>query len=123
MNWLEIFITLLFLHALADFALQSDVMAKGKNRHNDAKQLFHWVHVLDRDPKDFKKCWFYWLSAHALIQGGLIFLIFGNIWIALIEIFTHFLIDFTKCENKLTPHQDQLLHFFFKIVYTIILIV
>jgi hypothetical protein len=113
---------LMFLHAIADFALQSDVMAKGKNRNNEKIQRLHWIQELERDPKDFKKTWFYWLSAHALIQGGLILLIFGNVWIAMIEIVTHFIIDFTKCENKLTPHQDQAFHFTLRIVYTIVLI-
>lgn len=118
---LNLFI-LLFLHALADFTLQTDVMAKGKNRKGEIKSYEHWVNILGRDPKRFKKCWFYWLSAHALIHGGLIGLIFGNWYIALIEVCAHWIIDFIKCEEKLNPHQDQFCHLIFRIIYGVLLV-
>ena len=121
MSYLEIFFILLFLHALADFSLQTTPMAIGKNRNNDLKSRLNWVEVLGRKPEDYRKTWFYWLSAHSLIQGGLIMLVFGNIWIALIEVISHFTIDFIKCENKITPHQDQTMHLVLKIIYAIII--
>lgn len=113
---LNLFI-LLFLHALADFTLQTDVMAKGKNRRSEIKNYEHWVNVLGRDPKRFKKCWGYWLTAHALIHGGVIGLVFGNWYIALFEVVMHWIIDFCKCEEILNPHQDQFLHFLSRILY------
>ena len=123
MTWIETFVMLLFLHALADFSLQTQPMAIGKNRHNEAASKKNWVEVLGREPKAYKKCWFYWLSAHALIQGGLIFLVFGNIWIAIIEIIAHFTLDFIKCEGITNPHIDQACHLIFRIGYSIVLII
>lgn len=112
MNYIEILFILLFIHALADFALQSDVMAKGKNRHSKIIPPIGEKHM---------PVWVYFLSAHALIHGGLIMLVFGNIWIALIEFISHFIIDFLKCENKTNPHQDQVMHLILKIIYGFIL--
>jgi len=58
------FFRLLIGHAFADFAFQSDSMAKGKNRHSDPSKL----------PKNQKYTpyWPYWLAAHALIHGGIV---------------------------------------------------
>lgn len=78
-EFIKILLMLLFLHALADFTFQTESMARGKSRKNADKQYQYWIKELGRDPKKFKKTWFYWLSAHALIQGGLILFIFG-IW-------------------------------------------
>lgn len=104
---------LFFIHALADFALQSDAMAKGKNRH---------VKTIPPINQKLMPCWYWWLSAHALIHGGLIVVIFGNIWLGLIEFIAHFIIDFIKCEGKTNPLQDQILHYSLKIIYALILI-
>ncbi len=119
---LQTFLVLWFLHALADFAFQSDAMAQGKNIKNEIANWNKWVHALKRDPKKYKKCWFWWLSAHALIQGGLIFLVFGNYWIFLIEVIAHFTIDFLKCNEKLNPHQDQGLHISLRVLYAFLIV-
>ncbi len=115
MNWFEIIFLLIFLHALGDFALQSESMAKGKNRHNKCTFV--------PEGQKFKKCWPYWLLSHALIQGGLIFIFIGNLIIALNEFGLHFIIDFIKCENITNPHHDQFLHFFCRICYSIFLVI
>lgn len=106
---IKILFLLLCGHALADTALQTEIMAKLKNRHNKA----------DYVPKGQKyvPCWPYWLSAHALIHGGIVYLITANLWFGLIETAAHWIIDFLKCENKTNPHQDQLLHFLCKLIY------
>lgn len=95
-------------HALADFALQSDAMAKGKNRHNK-----------NPAPKGQKytPCWPYWLIAHSLIHGGIVYLITGNLFLGIIETVLHSVIDFMKCENVFTPHTDQALHLLCKVMY------
>jgi hypothetical protein len=99
---IELFFKLLVGHALADFALQSDTMAKGKNRHNKPDYI--------PDGQKFVSCWFYWMGAHSLIHGGVIYLITGSLFFGIFETIAHFLIDFVKCENKINPNQDQLLH-------------
>ena len=113
----ELLFILLCGHALADFALQGDAMAKGKNRHN--KNI---------PPKGQKLmlCWFYWLTAHALIHGLMVALLinsnicyssictysflYGTWKYGLVAAGLHWIIDFAKCENWTNPHIDQLLH-------------
>lgn len=107
---IEIF-TLLFLlvagHALADFVLQNEVMAMGKNRHSSVHQK--------RGPH-FPP-WPYWLGAHTLIHGAVVYLLTHSLLLALAETLLHSLIDFLKCEGKLNFHQDQLLHLLCKVAY------
>lgn len=159
---IRIFFTLMFLHALADFSLQSDAMAKGKNRLTqirikemtpEAMKRVRIEHMTQEEISDYEKkwdcsldevdtvsyhlgyrllpngqkfvnCWFYWMSAHALIHGGIIALVFPEFWyLGLIEVIIHFIIDFMKCQNKLNPHQDQFLHFIFRIMYLINIVI
>ena len=103
---------LLIGHALADFALQNDAMAKGKNRNNKPEYI----------PKGQKlmPCWYYWLSAHALIHAGTVWIITGIWWLALIQFISHWIIDFIKCENKINPNQDQFLHFIILIIIVLL---
>ena len=121
-EYIQTFLVLWFLHALADFSLQSDAMAQGKNFKQEAINYNKWVDGLGRDPKLFKKCWFWWLSAHALIQGGLLWIFFNNYWLFAIEAVSHFTLDLTKCAEKTNPHQDQAAHIGLRVVYTIIIV-
>lgn len=122
---LNLFI-LLFLHALADFTLQTDIMAKLKNRNTDLKRKKQWL----EDPKSipipsgqkYQLTWIYWLTAHSLIQGGLIGLVFGNWYLAIIEFIMHWLIDFLKTNGYTNIHHDQGMHIFLRIIYGVILI-
>lgn len=104
---------LLIGHALSDFALQNPDMAKLKNRHNKPENI----------PKGQKltPCWFYFLTAHALIHGGVVWAITGIWWTGIIEMFSHWIIDFFKCENITNPHIDQALHIFVKLVIVLLL--
>ena len=161
---IRIFIILMFLHALADFALQSDVMAKGKNRliqkriFNNLRQIVtkedpkKWsverikayeikysckLNVDEIDNVEFRKkyrrlpngqkfvnTWFYWLSAHALIQGGLIMMVFPDFWyLGLVEAINHFCIDLLKTNNKINIHSDQALHLWSRIMYLLIMVI
>jgi hypothetical protein len=108
--WLMLF-KLLCGHALADFALQTDAMAKGKNRNLKPDYM----------PKGQKltPCWPYWLSAHALIHAGTVYVITGVVWAAIFELVSHWLIDFAKCENLTDPHKDQFCHCILKVFYAL----
>lgn len=109
------FFTLFFLllagHALADFVLQSDVMATAKNRHN----------AIHKNRGDNFPPWQYWLGAHTLIHGGVVLLVTESLLLGFIETLLHTLIDFLKCEGKLSFHQDQALHLICKVVYCAVL--
>ena len=84
-------------------------MAKGKAR----KAKLEYI----QDGRKYILFWPYWLSAHALIHGGAVWLITGNMSLGLIEVILHWIIDFAKCEGWTNIHIDQLLHMICKAVY------
>ena len=105
----EAFFLLMVGHALADFSLQSDAMAKGKNRHRKPDYI--------PDGQKYVPCWHYWLTAHALIHGGIVYVLTGDIRLGLAETVLHWVIDFAKCENWTNPNVDQVLHLMCRVVY------
>ncbi len=107
MSLISIFFQLLVGHALADFVLQQDAMGFGKNRHKNKNHV---------KGVEFPT-WHYWLSAHALIHGGAVYLVTGSLLLGIIETLLHALIDFSKCEGWINVHQDQGLHILCKLAY------
>ncbi len=105
MNYFDIFMLLLITHFVTDYALQSDTMAKYKNYHNK----------MDGVP------WWYWLFAHASVNALAVYFITGSIWLMVLEVIIHFLIDLGKCGQKYQIHTDQTFHIMSKIVYIVIL--
>ena len=109
----ELFFMLIAGHALADFALQSDSMAKGKNRN-----------LIDTSMvppgQTYTPCWPYWLGSHALIHGLVVSLVTGIWWLGLAETVVHFAIDFAKCESWTGVHQDQALHVACKVAWVML---
>ncbi len=110
---MTLFFQLICGHALADFSLQSDDMAKGKNRNRPVD--------ISKIPPGQKPMviWPYWLTSHALIHGGMVGLITGNWWLGLAETLIHWAIDFAKCENWTGIHTDQALHVVCKALWVI----
>jgi len=110
---MSLLFALLICHALADYPLQGDAIAKGKNRHNPPFGI----------PPGQKPVavWFHYLTAHALIHAGFVWLLTGSVIFGLVEFALHWFIDFAKCENWTNPHTDQLLHIACKIAYVLIL--
>lgn len=94
-------------HAISDFVLQNDAMGAGKNRNNKLQE---------RKGLQFPP-WYYWMTAHALVHGGAVYLISGNAILGLIETMLHWVIDFSKCEGWINVHQDQALHIVCKVGY------
>lgn len=104
---------LLVGHAVADFALQSDAMARGKNRHSPIlnvpagqKPTVHWQ---------------YWMGSHGLIHAGAVYLVTGSILWAFVELVGHITADILKCENLTTIHTDQAIHVGMKVLYAVVL--
>ena len=102
------FFLLVLAHFVADFALQSEVMSKGKNRNRKPDYI-----PAGQVPT---AVWPYWLTAHAGIHGLGVFLVTGSTSLSVLEIVIHWITDFLKCDNKLTVHQDQLIHFSSKLL-------
>lgn len=99
-------------HAVADFPLQTDTMAKGKNRHSPPFNV-----PVGQVPM---RVWPYWLASHALVHGGIVALVTGNVWLGIAEFVAHCLIDAAKCENLTTIHQDQALHIGCKLLWVVL---
>jgi hypothetical protein len=113
--WIELIFILIAFHAVADFALQTPLMAKLKNRHNKPDDI----------PNGQKSVptWPFWLSAHGLIHGILVYFATGIVWFGITETIIHCIIDFAKCENVTNPYQDQILHYLSKIPYIIVVMI
>ena len=105
----DLFFMLMVGFALADFALQGDAMAKGKNRNMKPSYV--------PDGQRCMPCWFFWMGAHGLIHGGTVYLVTGSLFLGMFETIMHFIIDCMKCENWTNPYQDQLLHFICRLGY------
>jgi hypothetical protein len=97
-------------HAVCDFALQPEAMAKGKCPSN---------HV---DPATYPR-WTYWLSAHGLVHGAgvaLVLLAMGMPqlwWLGALEAVSHAGIDYLKCEDRINIAVDQVLHYACKLAW------
>jgi hypothetical protein len=105
MLFLTAFCTVLFYlmvgHAVADYPLQGEFLARAKNRNTEVGKI-HWPYAL---------------TAHGLIHGGAVAWVTGSVGLGICETMIHFLTDFWKCEGKLTLKQDQAIHVGCKLFY------
>lgn len=100
-------------HFIADYPLQSDFIAKAKNRHNPMGYIpagqtpqVHWPFVL---------------TAHAATHAGAVTLATGSVGLGCAEFVVHWLIDFAKCEKWTSIYTDQGLHISCKIAWWLLL--
>ena len=99
-------------HALMDYSLQNDSMAVCKCRKSNS-------------PLALSVPWFYWLTAHALLHGGMVGVVFrwmGFDWevvvaLAAAETVIHWVVDYGKCEKWYSLHVDQAFHIICKIAW------
>jgi len=91
-------------HALCDYPLQGDFLAKGKNHKAPIPGV----------------PWYQCLLAHALIHAGMVLLITHSVWLALAELVIHTATDYAKCDGRITFNQDQAIHYFCKILWAVI---
>ena len=89
------------LHMLADFPLQGEFLAVGKNRHLPLGKMY------------WKVC----LLAHSTIHGFMVYLPTNSVTLGLMETVAHAAIDAAKCENKISLNTDQALHLLCKAVW------
>lgn len=109
---MEVFGTLLFwfvvAHALCDYPLQGDFLARAKNRH---------------DPINSKeRLWVWALPAHSAIHAGAVALISGSVVLGVVEFVLHNIIDYGKCEGGYGFHMDQAMHVACKVAYAFMLV-
>ncbi len=100
-----VFFALAVFHALADFPLQGDYLAKQKVR-SSATGTAEWVVAL---------------SAHSLIHAGAVWLVTGSKLLGLTEFVLHAWIDLSKGRGYFGHLTDQVLHLSCKIAYVGIL--
>ncbi|GAA5143948.1 hypothetical protein GCM10023213_33000 [Prosthecobacter algae] len=111
LNWLTAFKALFALcigHAVADFPLQGEYLATGKNRR---------FLIRLQDPSRPVSIWVVCMSAHCLIHAGAVWLITGSALLGMVEFVVHWGIDVAKCEGKTNFNQDQVLHVVCKMAY------
>jgi hypothetical protein len=105
----EIFMLMLVGHAVCDYPLQGEWLAKAKDP----------VHPL----LPGQTIWPSALAAHAGIHAGAVLVATGSLILAALEFFAHAGIDYAKCSGRLSFNQDQTLHVLCKFVWLIILAV
>jgi hypothetical protein len=102
---LAVFFALAIVHALADYPLQGNYLARQKVR-SDASGRSEWLVAL---------------AAHSLIHAGGVWLVTGSKALGLCEFFLHALIDWGKGEKRYGLLVDQGLHLACKAGYVLIL--
>jgi hypothetical protein len=101
MNAPLMLVALLAAHALADYPLQGDFLAKAKNRSAPIPGVPWWQA----------------LGAHSLIHGGFVAVITGVWWLAIPEIAIHWLTDDAKCRGRISYNVDQGIHLGCKLLW------
>jgi hypothetical protein len=91
---LELFALMVAGHALADYPLQGDFLAKAKN------------HAAPIPGVPFYQA----LGAHSAIHAGFVGVITGSIWLALAEFTIHAATDYAKCDGRISYNTDQAIH-------------
>ena len=100
---------LLFLlagHALCDYPLQGNFLAKGKNHKAPFPGMASWQILL----------------AHCFIHMGMVLLITRNPYLALAELVIHYITDYAKCDGRIGFNTDQAIHYGCKVLWAAIVI-
>lgn len=90
-------------HALADYPLQGDWLSKAKN------------HRLSAVPGE--TVWPLALLCHSSVHGLAVGLVTGHLTLGVLETVLHALIDYTKCDGRITYNEDQFLHLLLKVAW------
>lgn len=66
--------------------------------------------------------WYYWLTSHALIHGGVVGIVTGSAGLGAAESIAHWLIDIGKCEHYYGFNTDQSFHLVCKLIWIVIVL-
>lgn len=112
MTALAIFCWLVVGHALADYPLQGDFLARAKNHRQPIDGFPPWVA----------------LWAHSIIHAGAVAFVFSlygppaAVWLfGLVELLFHARLDWLKCEGRNSLEYDQFMHVACKALYVLTL--
>lgn len=108
--WIALLAALFIGHALADYALQTEFMARAKSRHYSPPP---GSPSADTPPT----LWVYVLSAHCALHAGVVWALTACGWLGLTEFILHWIIDWQRAEGRLSFHADQLSHLACKAAY------
>lgn len=92
---------LLVGHGIADYPLQGDFLARGKN------------HRLPLPGVPWQQC----LLWHAAIHAGAVALVTRSVGFGCAEFVAHVAIDYGKCDGWYGFHSDQAIHVLCKVVW------
>lgn len=106
MNAAVLFGALVAAHALCDYPLQGDFLARAKNRFAPLPGV----------------PWYQALGSHAIIHGGGVALITGMPILGVAEALAHAAIDDAKCAGRIGFNADQALHVLCKVLWVAILL-
>jgi hypothetical protein len=104
---LQLAFWLVAFHALCDFALQPDAMARGKDRRRA---------MGPPGARRHEPSWLQWLSAHCMIHAGGVAAAMALVgrselwWLGLAEAACHGVIDTLKSDRRIDMTLDQVLH-------------
>lgn len=101
----EILALLIAAHFLADYPLQGDFLANGKNRKKPIPGI----------------PFYHPLTAHAAIHGGFVGVITGSLWLGLAETVIHWITDDAKCRGWISYNTDQAIHIGCKVAWTVLI--
>jgi len=107
---IECILKLGFGHAISDLALQNQWI--GKHKHPS-----YPIHYPDGSPY---YAWRWVLIGHAMINGAVVWLITGHIWLGVVETLLHFVIDLLTIMGFYRLAVDQLLHGFSKVLLAVL---
>lgn len=101
----ETLILLVCAHAVCDYPLQGDFLARAKN---------------ERDPIPGVP-WQQAMSAHCAIHAGAVQLITGLWFLSVAEFLIHFATDRAKCRGLISYNSDQAIHVACKAAWVVVM--
>lgn len=100
----ELFAALVVGHAIADYPLQGDFLARAKDRAAPVPGV----------------PWYQALGAHSIMHGGVVWLLTGIPLLGVAEAVAHAVIDDAKCTGRIGFNTDQALHIACKALWVIL---
>lgn len=107
MEFLFFLFYLLAAHALADYSLQTEYIARAKSPS--------YIRQSEGEPH-----WWMVLGAHALIHGGLVGVVTGMWVLGVAETIAHAYTDYLKDRGRIGIFTDQVVHVGCKVLWAVI---